>query len=86
MSDVDVCLHCQITDALDRSEEEKADRRAEMTAFGRYVDERIESAYREAEGRLLHRTLFGDYLAPAGSPNAHVGFVRQPLCLCGRRA
>lgn len=83
------CVHCEIMDVFDgeveRERRATEARRAEMTAFGRYLDERMEAAYREAEGRFLHQTLHGDYYAPAGGPNAFVGSERRSLCVCGRR-
>lgn len=85
---VEPCLHCQITDLLARAEKEKTVRRANMTELGRFLDERLEAAYREAEGQLLHRTFYGDFYAPAGGPNAFVGFERQAtsMCTCGRQS
>lgn len=82
---VEPCLHCQIMEVFDLAEQEKTARRAGMTELGRFLDERLEAAYGEAEGRLTHHALYGDFYAPAGGPNAFVGFERKSMCTCGRR-
>jgi hypothetical protein len=59
--------------------------RLTMTPLDRLLDEKIEQAYFNSIGRLLHRVLYGYFYAPAGGPHARVGRVKPSLCTCESR-